>query len=217
MVMDLTGIYAQLLDRFGQQRWWPMTNGFSPPEWEVCIGAVLTQNTNWNNVEKAMVNLKAEKILSPVDMIGTERPDLERLIRPSGFYRQKAARLRVLADFVLGFGGFRRFSRKATRQQLLGVHGLGPETADSILLYALGRPVFVIDAYTKRVFARLGFKDRKDYDGWKRLFESGFPKDVGMYKEFHALIVELAKNYCRPRPLCGHCALNSRCIKNKKR
>ncbi len=211
MVMDLTSIYEHLLDRFGHQRWWPMTNGFSPPGWEVCIGAVLTQNTNWGNVEKALANLKAGKVLSPVDMMGTETPDLERLVRPSGFYRQKAARLRVLADFVLGFGGFRQFSRKVTRQQLLGVQGIGPETADSILLYALGRTVFVIDAYTKRVFTRLGLADGGDYEGWRRLFESNLPRDADVYKEFHALIVELGKKSCRPKPLCGDCILREMC------
>ncbi len=209
--MELMAIYEKLLKRFGGQGWWPMSNGFSPPEWEVCVGAVLTQNTNWRNVEKALENLKAGKVLSPVDMVSTEADELERMVRPSGYYRQKAARLRVFADFVLGFGGFGRFSRKVTREQLLDVRGLGPETVDSILLYALGRPVFVIDAYTKRVFRRLGFKDEHDYGGWRRFFESGLPPYVELYKELHALIVELAKGCCRPKPLCGECVLNEEC------
>ena len=211
--MELMAIYKQLLARFGGRGWWPMSNGFSPPEWEVCVGAILTQNTNWRNVEKALENLKAGKVLTPVDMVSTDLPELERMVRPSGYYRQKAAKLRMFADFVLGFGGFMRFSKKVTREQLLGVRGLGPETVDSILLYALGRPVFVIDAYTKRVFTRLGFDDKKGYDEWRHFFESNLPEDIGLYKEFHALIVELAKRSCRPKPSCGECPLAITCKK----
>ncbi len=211
--MKMISIYKKLLTRFGEQDWWPMTNGFSPPEWEVCIGAILTQNTNWNNVGLALRNLKAERILTPIDIIKIKTPELEKTIMPSGFYKQKAARLQIFADFVLGFGGFRQFSHKVTREQLLEVKGLGPETVDSILLYALGRPVFVIDAYTKRAFTRLGLGERKNYEEWRVFFESNLPKDVNMYKEFHALIVELGKNCCRPKPLCEHCVFNGVCSK----
>jgi endonuclease-3 related protein len=214
--MRLLEIYQRLLERFGKQDWWPVSNGFSPPEWEVCLGAILTQNTNWKNVERALENLKAEKIVTPIDIIKTKTPQLEKAVMPSGFYRQKGRRLQIFADFVLGFGDFRLFSNRVTREQLINVPGLGPETADSILLYALGRPVFVIDAYTKRIFTRLGFAKKKRYEEWRLFFESRLPKDVGVYKEFHALIVELAKSSCRPKPLCEDCVLNSHCINNKK-
>ncbi len=215
--MNLISVYQKLLKRFGRQNWWPMTNGFEPPEWEVCIGAILTQNTNWKNVELALQNLKAEKILTPVDIIKKKTSALEKTIKPSGFYKQKAKRLQIFADFVLSFGTFTEFSKNVTREQLLDVNGLGPETVDSILLYALDRPVFVIDAYTKRVFTRLGLAKKKNYEEWRHFFESNLPPDVGLYKEFHALIVELAKNCCRPRPLCKHCILNWECINYKNR
>ena len=211
--MELLDVYARLLKRFGAQNWWPMVNGFSPPEFEVCIGAILTQNTNWKNAEMALENLKSGGIVAPLDIVKTETGVLERGIRSSGYYRQKAGRLRIFADFVLGFGGFERFYREVTREQLLGVPGLGPETADSILLYALGRPVFVIDAYTRRVFSRLGHGDKKGYDEWRSFFERNLPRDVDIYKEFHALIVELAKKFCRPKPACGSCPLGEICDK----
>ena len=211
--MELMDVYDKLRKRYGGQGWWPMKNGFSPPEWEVCVGAILTQNTNWRNVEKALKNLKTGKVLSPVDTIKTEAHDLETMVKPSGFYKQKAERLRVFADFVLGFGGFGRFSRKVTREQLLGIKGLGPETVDSILLYALGRPVFVIDAYTRRIITRLGYEIKKGYEDWRSFFESSLPEDIGLYKEFHALIVELAKGSCRPKPSCCQCPLACACKK----
>lgn len=214
--MDLPAIYSELLDRFGQQGWWPMSDGFSPPELEVCLGAILTQNTNWNNVEKALKNLKAGNVVCPEDVIETGTSELERLIRPSGFFRQKAARLKRFAGFVESLGGFERFSMDVTREQLLGVKGLGPETVDSILLYALGKPVFVIDAYTRRVFSRLGFAGLKGYEEWRGFFEERLPKDVEVYREFHALIVELAKSHCRKEPSCGRCPLNAECIRSRR-
>jgi len=209
--MNLLGIYSRLLGTFGPQGWWPTKNRFSPPEWEVCVGAVLTQSTNWKNAEKALDNLEKERVLSPADVAGAKDGALEEAIRPSGFYRQKAERLRALAGFVMSFGGFGGFSEEVTRPQLLDVKGLGPETVDSILLYAIGRPVFVIDAYTRRVFTRTGFCADGDYEGWRRLFESGLPEDAGIYREFHALIVELAKKFCRKEPLCAGCPLMSGC------
>ncbi len=209
--MKLLGIYDSLLGSFGPQGWWPMRNGFDPPEWEVCIGAILTQNTNWKNVEKALDGLKKERMLSPADIADAKGDALEKAIRPSGFYRQKAERLRALAGFVMSFGGFGGFSKEVTRPQLLGIKGLGPETADSILLYAIGRPVFVIDAYTRRVFTRTGFCADGGYEEWRALFESGLPEDAGIYREFHALIVELAKKFCRKEPLCAGCPLMPGC------
>jgi len=187
-------LYEKLLERFGEQGWWPMSNGFEPPEWEVCVGAILTQNTNWKNVEKALENLKKSGVISPDDIIKIEKSKLEQIIRPSGFYRQKAERLRIFADFVLGFGPFKKFSESVTRVQLLKVKGLGPETADSILLYALNRPVFVIDAYTKRICRMLNISKSQNYEELRSFFENSLPKDVKVYKELHALIVELGKN-----------------------
>jgi len=215
--MELLEVYQKLLEHFGPQGWWPMRSGFDPPEWEVCVGAILTQNTSWRNVEKALNNLKNEEILSPLDVIKIDKNRLENLIRPSGFYRQKAERLKIFADFVMGFGSFEKFSKRVTREQLLKVKGLGPETVDSILLYALSRPVFVVDAYTKRVFTRLGFEDRKTYEEWRRFFEENLPKDVGIYKESHALIVELGKNWCRKSPICKKCIFQVDCAHNKRR
>jgi len=214
--MELPEVYQRLLEHFGPQGWWPVRNGFDPPEWEVCVGAILTQNTSWRNVEKVLDNLKNERILSPLDMIKIDKNRLEKLIKPSGFYRQKAERLKIFADFVLGFGSFKKFSKRVTREQLLKVKGLGPETVDSILLYALNRPVFVVDAYTKRVFTRLGFEDRKNYEEWRRFFEENLPNDVDLYKESHALIVEQGKILCRNNPMCEKCFWWLFCAYNKK-
>ncbi len=174
---------------------------FSPPEWEVCIGAVLTQNTNWGNVELALRNMKGKGIISREDIKKIKEKDLAGIIRPAGYYNQKAKKLKILASF----------SGKPARDNLLGLWGLGPETVDSILLYAYNRPYFVIDAYTKRVFSRLGVKLREDYEEWRNYFESRLPRDVNLYKEFHALIVELAKNFCKKRPECRKCPLSGRC------
>jgi len=244
--MGLIQIYETLLGSFGPQGWWPVGGKggkFSPPELEVCVGAILTQNTGWNNVEKALANMKSMKIKSMQKLMNTDIARLEEAIRPSGLYRQKAERLRTLSGFITAMGGFRQFSKKVTREQLLDVKGLGPETVDSIMLYALNRPVFVIDAYTKRVFSRLGFnlgekrtkfwrpvpkRPREEYELWRWFFESGLPSSsksgkqasshasdqVSIYKEFHALIVELAKRHCKARPDCNECPLDSHCRKN---
>jgi endonuclease-3 related protein len=206
-------IYRELLGHFGPQGWWPVGNGFDPPGFEVCVGAILTQNTNWKNVEKALENLRAVGMTTPGMIAENGIEAIENAVRPSGFYRQKAERLRAFSGFVEGCGGFARFSKNVTREQLLGVRGLGPETADSILLYALGRPVFVIDAYTRRVFTRLGFPDKGGYEEWRAFFEENLPRDVGVYREFHALIVRLAKESCRSKPICSICFLRDGCKK----
>ncbi len=203
--MNLLKIYNRLLKHFGPQDWWPMQRGFKPPEWEVCIGAVLTQNTNWGNVELALKNLKKADLLSRKDIEKTRKKRLAALIRPAGYYNQKARKLRILASF----------SGKPTRENLLGLWGLGPETVDSILLYAHGEPYFVIDAYTRRVFSRMGLQldTKTDYEEIRSIFEDNLPRDVSLYKEFHALIVELAKRHCRARPLCENCPLSGECRK----
>jgi len=211
----LIEIHGKLLKSFGAQNWWPMQRGFSPPEWEVYVGAVLTQNTAWRNVEKALANLREAGVTSRSDIAKANQRRLAALLRPAGYYNQKARKLKILASF----------SGEPSRESLLGLWGIGPETADSILLYALNRPFFVIDAYTKRVFARLGIdaegysrqnggKNPNEYDAWQQFFESNLPKDAGLYKEFHALIVELAKRHCKKMPVCAGCPLGKRCRKN---
>jgi endonuclease-3 related protein len=176
-------------------------------------GAVLTQNTSWNNVSKAIENLKSKRLLSLEKISLVSRKGLTETIRPAGFHRQKASYLKNLSDFVISrYGGDLESMRKADtphlRQELLAVKGIGPETADSILLYALDKPVFVVDAYTRRVFTRhkLG-PSGKGYDEWQRFFTERLPADAKLFNEYHALIVKLAKEFCRPKPLCEGCPL----------
>jgi len=202
--MNLLGVYEKLLNKFGHQEWWPVERNFEPKDWEVCLGAILTQNTNWKNVEKALDNLDSAGLRTPEFIVRTPLKKLEKIIRPSGFYRQKAKRLKALAEFVLSFGGFENFRKNVKRSELLGVKGIGPETADSILLYACGRPYFVIDAYTRRLVRHLGW-DKKfglkmDYEPLRKFFERNLPRDVPLYKEFHALIVEWGKFRKRSAP-----------------
>lgn len=212
--MDLSTPYARLLERFGPQHWWPGDTPF-----EVMVGAVLTQNTAWTNVEKAIANLKRADALSCPAVLALAEPALAELIRPAGFFNVKARRLQALCRFLdqRGVAAMpERLGRRDTlpglRQGLLAVHGVGEETADSILLYALGRPSFVVDAYTRRIFHRLGLLGGGEtYAGIKHRFESALPADVGLYNEYHALIVRLAKEHCRPRPRCTGCPLKPIC------
>jgi len=205
---NLLKIYKILFKEFGPQDWWP---GDSP--FEVMVGAVLTQNTNWNNVSLAIANLKKERLLTPQGIVSADKRKLMAAIRPSGFFNKKAAYLKGLSRYVLERfdGDLRKMSRAETavlRNELLDIKGLGPETADSILLYALNKPVFVIDAYTRRIFGRHGVKIKDpDYSGWQRYFESNLPKDAGLFNEYHALIVRLAKERCRKKPDCQGCPL----------
>ncbi len=199
-------IYKTLLKRFGPQGWWPMKRGFSPPEWEVEVGAILTQNAAWTNVEKALGNLIRDGITSREALLKVHEKKLAELIMPSGYYNQKARKLRILAGF----------SGKPTRESLLSLWGIGPETADSILLYAYGIPTFVVDAYTRRIFTRIGTLSGKEtYSEIKEVFESRIPRDIELYKEFHALIVRLAKENCRKKPECGGCPLEGGCKHRK--
>lgn len=203
---ELMLIYRKLEDRFGPQRWWPAETSF-----EVMVGAILTQNTNWKNVERAIENLKQAGLMSPVAISECLHDKLAELIRPAGYFNIKADRLISLTRwFVFEYGGDldRMFaeSPEALREKLLAVRGVGPETADSILLYAGGISSFVIDAYTRRIFSRHGFcaPDAK-YDELKEMFESNLPRDRQLFNEYHALLVALGKDYCRPRPLCDSC------------
>jgi len=210
----LKELFSILLKAYGEQGWWPADTPF-----EVCVGAVLTQNTAWRNVERAIENLKREGLLSPEAIAEIDIGRLKELIKPSGFYNQKAERLKLLSEFIVRKGGIenlKREGRKRLRRELLSIKGIGRETADSILLYALEKPSFVVDTYTRRLLFRLGITEREDesYEEVKALFEREIPperKNVKLYNEFHALIVKHAKVHCRKKPRCGGCPLRSFC------
>ncbi|MFA5145986.1 MAG: endonuclease III domain-containing protein [Candidatus Omnitrophota bacterium] len=180
------------------------------------VGAVLTQNTSWKNVEKAILNLKAAGLLSsPRAIKKAPAASLAQVIRPAGYYNIKARRLKNLIDLISSdYGGsISAMSRSGTaelRRKVLGVNGVGPETCDSILLYAFGRPVFVIDAYTRRVFTRHGLvSEDATYEEMQELFMENLPKRAGLFNEYHALIVRTGKDFCKKRPLCGSCPLKT--------
>ncbi len=206
----LAEIYQTLYDAFGPQQWWPGDTPF-----EIAIGAILTQNTNWGNVEKAIGNLKRRKALSVRVMHGMDNGKLAELIRPAGYFNVKTKRLKAFLTFLLGQyrGSMEDMAKNGTpflREQLLEIHGIGPETADSILLYALEKPIFVIDAYTKRVLQRHGLvKEKTSYSEMQGLFQDRLHKDAQLFNEYHALLVRLGKEYCRPRPKCAPCPLRS--------
>lgn len=205
---ELLGVYHRLFDFFGPQGWWP---GETPLE--VMVGAVLTQNTVWKNVEKAVNALKEAGKLDLHALVAMDEERLAELIRPCGYFMVKAKRLRNLLIKVHEVGkgsleGFLALPTGRLREELLSVSGVGPETADSILLYAAKRPVFVVDAYTKRALVRHGWVDeRATYDEIQRFFMERLPEDAALFNEFHALWVALGKNYCRPKPLCRGCPL----------
>lgn len=207
-------IYDALFAHYGGQRWWPGETPF-----EVMVGAVLTQNTAWSNVERAIANLKRADALTCRAMHDLGDAALAELIRPAGYFNVKARRLKALCRFLAGRGVADAPERLAgqdemaeLRAALLGVHGVGEETADSILLYALDLPSFVVDAYTRRAFGRLGtLGDEESYAQVKRLFETNLARDTRLYNEYHALIVRLGKEHCRPRPRCADCPLQALC------
>jgi len=211
MEHPLRAVYKKLYARFGPQYWWP---GRSP--FEVMVGAILTQNTSWGNVEKAIIRLREKGRLSPAALYRLRQPRLAALIRPAGYYNIKAARLRNYTRFYLDeFGGsvsrMARAEASCLRARLLAVNGIGEETADSILLYALGKPVFVVDAYTKRIFSRHGFFPAdSDYARVQSVFTGALGSDARLFNEYHALIVRLGKDYChKTRPRCEGCPLNT--------
>jgi endonuclease-3 related protein len=214
----LLDVYDRLLAAHGRQGWWP---GDSP--FEVMVGAVLTQSAAWVNVEKALANLKSARALSVRGIESLAEAELARLLYPAGYYNSKARKLKALVGLIrTRFGGDlkRMLSAPAAelRPLLLATHGIGPETADCILLYAAGRPVFVVDAYTRRVFSRLGIEPEADtYDGWQRLFESNLEPDSPLLNEYHALIVRHGKDVCRRQPLCENCALLDACDTGRAR
>ena len=201
-------VYSSLLRAYGPQGWWPADGPF-----EVIVGAILTQNTNWSNVEKAIANLRKKGALHPEGLKALSPAELAEMIRPSGYFNIKAKRLKNFIDiFFDEFSGDLglMFSGEqcGLRRRLLQVSGIGPETADSILLYAGGYPFFVVDAYTKRIFSRLGLiKEEDSYHQVQEFFTSRLGADAGLFNEYHALIVRHAKERCRKRPLCEGCPL----------
>jgi endonuclease III related protein len=208
----LLAVYSRLYDAYGPQHWWPGDSLF-----EIIAGAILTQSAAWLNVEKALANLKAANALTPEGIAALAEAELAQIIRPSGYFNAKARKLKAFVELLdETFAGDldRMLATPASelRLALLPTHGIGPESADSVLLYAAGQPVFVIDAYTRRTFLRLGFVPEADnYDGWQRLFMRALPADAPLFNEFHALIVRHGKDVCRKRPLCGNCPLATVC------
>ena len=207
---NLRAIYDALHAHFGRRHWWPADSPF-----EIMVGAILTQNTAWNNVERAIGNLKKAKVLHPKTLFKMSSKKLAALIRPAGYFNIKADRLKQFMAFLFReYGGSipRMFLENGDtlRKKLLAVKGIGPETADSILLYAGGKRFFVIDAYTKRIFARHKLH-RLDgsYDEWQNIFKDSLSKSVGLYNDFHAQIVAVGKDYCRTSPRCDICPLKS--------
>jgi len=206
---QLLDIYRLLLDAFGPQHWWPGETVF-----EIMLGAILTQNTSWANVEKAIANLRAAGCLEPNALHELDPAELETLIRPAGYFRLKAKRLTNFTHWLFaGYGGdltaLEDVHTARLREELLGISGVGPETADSILLYALNRPVFVVDTYTARVMVRHGLLEPEiDYQQLQDLFESHLEPDVALFNEYHALLVRLGKDFCKPKPKCAACPLN---------
>ena len=207
---QLREIYDRLFERFGPQHWWPGQTRF-----EIIVGAILTQNTSWANVEKAIANLKTAGCLEPDKMHAFDAPRLEALIRPAGYFRLKTKRLKNFMQWLFDhYSGdldtLGALNTRRLREELLSVSGIGPETADSILLYAFNRPVFVVDAYTARVVVRHGLIESDiDYEQLQYLFESNLEPDVARFNEYHALLVCVGKDFCKPKPKCAGCPLEA--------
>lgn len=213
----LKSIYKKLLENFGRQGWWPVINAKTgrieyqnnnpkteQKKFEIILGAILTQNTSWKNVEKAIYSLKNKNLLDKNKLNKIAEEKLASLIKSSGYYNQKARKIKE----------FLAYDGEIERENLLKIWGLGPETVDSMLLYAYNKPIFVIDAYTKRIFSRLMPQETaklKTYDEWQQFFESKLPKNVKIFNEYHALIVKLAKENCRTKPECDSCPIKLNC------
>ncbi len=201
-------IYTILFNEYGPQGWWPVHGKYFPDcedTFEIVVGAVLTQNTLWKNAERAIDNLRSNGLLDPEKIIQIEPETLSRFIKPSGYYNQKAARLKNISSFFLHF---LKKKKVPGRDDLLKINGIGPETADSILLYAYNIPIFVVDSYTKRIFMRIGIIKKGDsYSDIQKLFMKTLPLDESLYNEYHALIVKHGKDICKRRPLCNVCIL----------
>jgi len=210
---QLTEVYRLLFDRYGPQRWWPADAPF-----EVIVGAILTQSAAWGNVEKAISNLKQAGALTPISLRKLPLDELAELIYPSGYYNAKALKIK---SFVERLGDAHQDSLEklfsldvpSLRRELLTIHGIGPETADSIILYAAQKPIFVIDAYTRRILSRLGLSPpRNDYSALQKLFMENLPTEEKLFNEYHALLVRHGKGVCKKVPLCDQCCLRNVCL-----
>ena len=211
-------IHDILYKNYGPQGWWPLTERYSfipvhkgkkpsskERKFEIILGAIMTQNTAWKNVEKALVELNKRKLLDKNKIQSLPAKKLGKIIKSSGYFNQKAKKIKLMIDFL-------ESGKKVNRENLLSIWGIGPETADSILLYAYKQPSFVIDGYTKRIFSRLGLTHEKvTYHELQEMFHKELPKDHELFKEYHALLVEHAKRYCRTKPLCKECILRKQC------
>jgi endonuclease-3 related protein len=202
--------FETLFAAHGPQHWWPARTRF-----EMIVGAILTQNTSWTNVERAIRNLRAANLLSPKGMRAIRASRLASLLRPSGYFRQKTKTIKCFVQFLYKThrGSLSRMFGTPTellREQILAVHGIGPETADSILLYAGKQPVFVVDAYTRRILERHSLSHyRAGYEEIRAMLQTSLPRDQQLFNEFHALIVHVGKNFCRPNhPRCSECSLS---------
>jgi endonuclease-3 related protein len=209
----LDDIYHRLFEKYGSQHWWPGETPF-----EVMIGAVLTQSAAWKNVEIAITNLKAVGLMSPVALREKSPEEIAPLIHSAVYYNVKARKLKALVEYIefACNDNLDILFEKDTgqlRDELLAIWGIGEETADSILLYAAEKPVFVIDAYSRRIISRFGIRPEKDtYSGWQSLFMKNLPDDVSLFNEYHALLVRLGKETCRPKPRCPECCLKGICL-----
>ena len=205
----LKEIYNRLYSTYGPCNWWP---GDSP--FEVVIGAILTQNTNWTNVEKAIRNLKDAKVFTPIKFYKVDITKLAELIKPAGYFNVKAKRIKKFINWLFeNYDGdlSQMFAQslETLREGLLSVNGIGPETADSILLYAGNKPTFVVDTYTYRILSRHDLiPEDSTYDDIKDFLEDNLPEDVKLYNEYHALLVQVGKEFCKPKRRCGNCPLN---------
>ena len=225
-------IYNILLKNYGSQKWWPVTeeNSVVPKysggpknekqQLEVIFGAILTQNTSWKNVEKAIINLNKNNLIDIKKIIEIENKKLAQIIKSSGYHNQKAERLKIFSDFLLkNYNGYlnKLFEKNIDelRKELLEIKGIGPETADSIILYSSQNPIFVVDAYTKRIFSRIGFKE-KTYDEFQNVFHKNLEKNIKVFNEYHALIVEHGKNICKKKALCSECVISELCESKNK-
>ena len=204
-------VYKRLMQAFGPQNWWPAESPF-----EVVVGAILTQNTSWTNVEKAIENLKRHPF-SAEDLFDLEAEEMAGRIKSAGYFNVKTRRLKAFLGYFLerydgSLEAMKRVPLEFLRSELLTVKGIGQETADCILLYALGRPIFVVDAYTRRIFGRLALLDAEaPYQEVQGTISDALPEDVELFNEYHALVVVLGKDICRPKPRCESCPLASMC------
>ena len=227
MSISIDIIFKLLKKRFGNLRWWPIDTEYhkknsSDSRFEVIVGAILTQNTSWSNVEKALENLKSQNVLELKKITSIKKEKLREFIKPSGFFNQKAERLKTIAEFLLhhynaNLDTFFHREVSEIRRELLSLNGIGPETADSILLYAGNSPIFIVDTYTKRLCQRFPLNTDLSYESIQQYFEQQLSKKysgkklIQVYNEFHALIVNLGKRYCKKKPLCATCPLTSHC------